>query len=200
MEGRTLVFASHNRNKGQEAEVLLKPLRILSLEDLDFHEDIPETGSTLSENAALKVRAVFARFPQYPVFADDTGLMVEALEGRPGVYSARYAGPGAKAEDNCRKLLAELAGQDNRRAYFATAIALQIPGEDLRFFEGRVHGTIGRELAGAGGFGYDPLFVPDGYAQSFAEMDPAMKNRLSHRGRALGQLRDFLQSAGAEKS
>ncbi len=188
-----LVFASNNQHKLREIrEIAGDNYQILSLEDIGFHEEIDETELTLEGNALLKARAVHQRFNKN-VFADDTGLEVEALDGRPGVFSARYAGEGCSFEDNVKKLLQELKGIENRKARFRTAIALIISDKEY-FFEGIVNGMITEAPSGGGGFGYDPVFLPDGYQQNFAEMDGETKNKISHRGRAMEKLFAFLKS------
>ena len=172
----------------------------MSLNDINCHTDIPETADTLEGNALQKAQYVMTRY-HLPVFADDTGLEVDALDGAPGVHSARYAeGVGHDSEANMRKLLHELEGQTNRKACFRTVIALLLPdaahpdASNVHLFEGRVDGTIATERTGTGGFGYDPLFVPEGYNQSFAVLGDAVKNTFSHRARAVQQLAQFLLS------
>lgn len=191
---RQLLFASGNRNKHQEIKALLpNHLELVSPSDLGWEEEIPETGKTLEENALQKARFLWERF-QKAVFADDTGLEVEALQGAPGVYSARYAGEQKSAEDNMNKLLSELAERRNRHAHFKTVIAyLDEQGKEY-LFEGQVNGMILREKRGSLGFGYDPVFLPDGETRSFAEMSLEEKNALSHRARALKAFIHFLES------
>lgn len=187
------IFASHNPNKTKEIRALLPVAQIDSLADLEYHDDIPETGASLDENAAIKARTIYTVFKR-PVFADDTGLIVPALKGEPGVYSARYAGPQAKAADNMQKLLANMKAIQERSAYFETSICY-IDAEGMEFvFRGRVEGEILKEPRGAGGFGYDPVFLPLGEKESFAEMEAMKKNRMSHRGRALEAFIRFLQA------
>lgn len=193
-----LVFATNNKNKLREAEAILpEEILLLNLDDAGCSGDIPETEPTLSGNALLKARYVTER-SQFSSFADDTGLEVDALNGAPGVYSARYAGEDGNAENNINKLLGEMEGQSNRKARFVTAIALILNGKEY-LFEGEVRGIISPERRGEKGFGYDPVFIPDGYSQSFAEMDPAEKNSISHRGRALEKMRQFLAERSAKK-
>lgn len=188
-----LIFASHNPNKTKEIRALLPEDEIDSLADLNYHDEIPETGSTLDENARIKARTIYQHFKR-AVFADDTGLIVPALGGEPGVYSARYAGPDANAEKNMAKLLANLADQDQRDAYFETSICyIDAQGEEF-IFRGRVDGEILKTKQGAQGFGYDPIFRPAGEQESFAEMEAMKKNRMSHRGRALKAFIQFLQA------
>lgn len=191
---RQLLFASGNLNKHQEIKALLpNHLELVSPSDLGWEEEIPETGKTLEENALQKARFLWERF-QKAVFADDTGLEVEALQGAPGVYSARYAGEQKSAEDNMNKLLSELAERRNRHAHFKTVIAyLDEQGKEY-LFEGQVNGMILREKRGNMGFGYDPVFLPDGASRSFAEMSLEEKNALSHRARALKAFIHFLES------
>lgn len=192
-----LIFASHNPNKCKEVQALLSTYQILSLAELDYQEDIAETGATLRENAAIKARCIHAHFG-LPVFADDTGLMVDALAGAPGVYSARYAGSKADAQANMQLLLRNLTGKTERAAHFSTFICYIDEAGQEHFFEGRVDGLILETPRGGEGFGYDPIFQPLGFAQSFAEMDAAQKNKISHRGRALQALLNFL--APSQKS
>jgi XTP/dITP diphosphohydrolase len=192
-----LVFATLNPNKLKEIRQLLPTgIEVLSPEDLGFTGDIEETGSTLAENALLKARFIHAKFGA-DCFADDSGLEVEALGGAPGVYSARYAGKEQDAGRNMEKLLSALQGSENRRAAFRTVIALVLQGREY-LFDGSVQGSIISEKRGAGGFGYDPLFVPDGHSRTFAEMSAAEKNSLSHRARAVNKLVDFLKQGNPE--
>lgn len=186
-----LVFATNNNHKLEELKFLLpKGIQLLSLKNINCDYDIPETADTLEGNAALKADYVTKKFG-YPCFADDTGLFVEALNGAPGVHSARYAGPQKKTTDNIQKLLSELGDNKNRSAYFKTAIALNLKGKTT-FFEGHVWGTILHKEKGRKGFGYDPVFVPTGYEQSFAELTVSVKNSISHRARAFTKLIAFL--------
>ena len=190
----SLVFASHNANKVKEIRALLPNYEVLSLSDLNFKEEIPETGSTLETNAQIKAQRIFKEFGK-AVFADDTGLLVDALKGAPGVFSARYAGADANAEANMQKLLYSLQGETNRKAHFKTSICFINEKGESRFFEGRVDGEILAEKAGEKGFGYDPIFKAVGEKLSFAEMSPQAKNKISHRGRALNALIQFLQES-----
>lgn len=187
-----LIFATNNLHKLSEIRQILEgKVAIISLNDIGCHEDIPETADTLQGNALLKARFVFERYG-LPCFADDTGLEVDALNGAPGVYSARYAGEGCDAEANMQKLLSALKDVPApRKACFRTVIAL-IDGDGEHFFEGRIDGTIATERRGTGGFGYDPVFIPEGKTLSFAEMGEAVKNEISHRALAVAQLRDYL--------
>ncbi len=189
-----LVFATNNDHKLREVRQMLPAaLEVKSLNDIGLHADIPETAITLEGNAELKARYVSERFGGCDVFADDTGLEVEALGGAPGVYSARYAGPGHDSKANMERLLRELQGHENRRARFRTVIALIRNGE-LQTVEGIVNGTIALAPQGADGFGYDPIFIPDEAAdgRSFAQMSPDEKNAISHRGRAMQALKRIL--------
>lgn len=188
-----LVFATNNQHKLKEVQALLgNHFRLLSLADIGFYEEIPEDFDTLQDNALQKARHIHSKFG-YSCFADDTGLEVEALNGEPGVYSARYAGEAKNPHDNIVKLLKNLSGVKNRRAKFRTVIALILNGSEY-LFEGKVEGEIIEEGRGGDGFGYDPIFLPDGYSQTFAEMPLELKNQISHRGRAVAKLVDFLKS------
>lgn len=189
---KKIVFATNNLHKLSEAKALLKNIfDIVSLKELGFEGDIPETGETLAENASQKSHFIFE---QYGVdcFADDTGLEVDALEGEPGVYSARYAGEQATYEENVTKLLQQLKGESQRKARFKTVISLILDGKEFQF-EGSVDGRILERRNGDSGFGYDPVFLPDGYMESFAEMPAELKNRISHRGKAVEKLVSFLK-------
>ena len=185
-----LVFASNNQNKIKEIQLLLPNFfQILSLEDIGCFEEIPETADTIEGNAILKANYVTEKFG-YNCFADDTGLEVEALNGAPGVYSARYAGEHKDANDNMNKLLTNLKGKSNRRALFKTVIALNFNGKQT-LFTGIIKGKIIKEKIGANGFGYDPIFIAEGYDKTFAEVTIAEKSRISHRGLAVQQLVAF---------
>ena len=186
-----IVFATNNAHKLEEARAVAEGhFRILSLSDIDCHDEIPETADTLEGNALIKARWVKERYG-YDCFADDTGLMVDALNGAPGVYSARYAGPDCIAADNVRLLLHNMEGKSDRRARFATVIAL-LQGSEERIFTGEVEGTIATEPHGEGGFGYDPIFVAKESGLPFAMMTAEGKNAISHRGRAMRRLIDYL--------
>ncbi|WP_072531378.1 non-canonical purine NTP diphosphatase [Bacteroides ilei] len=189
---RKLVFATNNAHKLEEIRAILgNKVEVLSLNDISCHADIPETADTLEGNAALKAQYIYEHYG-LDCFADDTGLEVEALGGAPGVYSARYAGgEGHDSEANMKKLLKELEGGNDRRAQFRTVICLIEDGKE-HFFEGIVKGGIIEEKRGASGFGYDPVFVPEGYEETFAEMGGEEKNRISHRARAVRQLCSYL--------
>lgn len=190
---KEIVFATNNRHKLEEIRKITKgTLHILSLSDIHCAEEIEETGATLEENALLKARFVKEKYG-YDCFADDTGLEVEALDGAPGVYSSRYAGEACNPADNMDKLLKEMRGLENRTARFRTVIALLFNGEK-HFFEGVVNGKITHEKKGEAGFGYDPVFVPEGYNQTFAELGDEVKNQISHRALATQKLMEFLRS------
>lgn len=187
-----LVFATNNKHKLQEVrDIVGDRVEVLSLGDIDCHDDIPETADTLQGNALIKARHIYEKYG-YNCFADDTGLEVEALGGEPGVYSARYAGEECDSEANMLKLLQNLTGKNNRNAQFRTVIALIIDGEE-KLFNGIVKGKILNEKRGDSGFGYDPIFIPEGYTESFAQMSGEMKNSISHRYRATKQLSDYLK-------
>lgn len=187
-----LVFASHNPHKIQEISDILGPqLAVTGLTELGCFEEIPEPYDTLEENAMAKARYIYDTY-QVDCFADDTGLEVDALGGQPGVRSARYAGAEKNSQANVSKLLTELSGISNRRARFRTVIALVMQGR-VYLFEGIVEGAISHVPTGEKGFGYDPVFIPDGYDKSFAEMDDELKNKISHRKMAISKLVDFLK-------
>ena len=186
-----IVIASANSHKVEEYRALLKDeeVELQSLADYPGFPGVEENGETFTENASIKAIAV-SSYCDAPAFADDSGLEVEALDGRPGIYSARYAenDPARRA-----KLLAELEGKENRRARFVCVIAIAFNGEVIETFEGEVKGTIITEERGKGGFGYDPLFIPDGYDQTFAEMPQELKNKISHRARAFQKAVEFVE-------
>ena len=187
-----IVFATNNPNKLAEIRQLMpKGIVILSLKDIDCFEELPETSDTLEDNAAQKAFYVFDNYVQN-CFADDTGLEIDALDGRPGVYSARYAGLECNPEDNIQKILGEMKGELNRDASFRTIISLVIDGKEFQF-EGKVEGQITPEKWGEKGFGYDPIFLPDGHENSFAQMSMEEKSAISHRGKAVKKLIQFLE-------
>ncbi|MBR3399428.1 MAG: non-canonical purine NTP diphosphatase [Prevotella sp.] len=197
-----IVFATNNKNKLSEIrEILGSGFEVMSLAEIGCHEDIPETGDTLLDNAVQKARYVFEKYG-YDCFADDTGLEVDALDGEPGVHSARYAeGTDHDSNANMDKLLRKLGDETRRTARFRTVIALlqkQQSGESagegsvLHIFEGKVEGSIIKEKRGAEGFGYDPIFMPEGYDKTFAELGLDVKNQISHRARAVKKLADYL--------
>lgn len=190
---KTLIFATNNKHKLREVSQLLDGVvQIKSLADMGLEGDIPETADTLQGNALQKAQWIWERTHEN-CFADDTGLEVEALDGAPGVYSARYAGEHCSFDDNINKLLAAMDGKTNRRADFRTVICL-IEGGKPRYFEGRVDGVILTERYGADGFGYDPIFMPDRFAVSFTEMPLEVKNQISHRGLAVKELVSYIKS------
>lgn len=190
---KRLVFATNNAHKLEEIRAILgNSIEILSLADIHCHADIPETADTLEGNARQKSRHVYEHYG-LDCFADDTGLEVESLGGAPGVYSARYAdGQGHDSQANMNKLLKEMEEKNDRKAQFRTIISLIEKGEE-RQFEGIVKGQITREKRGESGFGYDPIFQPDGYETTFAELGSDIKNRISHRARAVAALCDYLR-------
>lgn len=182
-----LVFATNNLNKLKEVQALVpKHIKLLSLADILCIEDIPETQPTIEGNAIQKAEYVKSNYG-YDCFADDTGLEVEALNGEPGVFSARYAGPQRNANDNMDKLLSELDNKDSRNAQFKTVVALHLNGK-LETFTGICKGEITHKKHGEKGFGYDPIFRPEGYQDTFAEMDIELKNKIGHRGKAVALL------------
>lgn len=187
-----LVFATNNQHKTDEIRLALAGLyEVLNLNDIGCEEDIPETANTFEGNATLKSTYVLENF-QLDCFADDSGLEVEALNNEPGVFSARYAG-GRDNEANINLVLKKLEGVTNRKARFKTVISLLQNGQN-HIFEGTINGTIREDLSGLQGFGYDPIFQPDGYDITFAEMDMAQKNAISHRAQALKKMLDFLKA------
>ena len=190
-----LVFATHNANKLKEVSLLLpKDIRLISLEDLGCHEEIPETETTLEANAQLKADYITKHYG-ISCFADDTGLIIDALNGAPGVHSARFAGEEKDSEKNMEKVLFELKNTTSRTARFKTVIALNLNKKRIQF-EGVVEGTITKEKQGAQGFGYDPIFIPVGYDQTFAQLPIHIKNKISHRGKALQKLIIYLTKQG----
>ena len=194
-----LVFATHNQHKLKEIQALLpKNIQLLSLTDINCEEDIPETAPTIEGNAILKTKYVAERYG-YDVFADDTGLEVDALNGAPGVFSARYAGQQKSDADNLALLLSNMKGVQNRKAQFRTVIALSLDGA-LHTFEGIARGSITEAPIGGNGFGYDPAFLPEGYTQTFAQISADEKNRISHRGKAFEQLLRFLKERARNAS
>lgn len=187
----TLIFATHNKNKLLEIQSQLPhPFELQSLKDLAYFKNIPEPYLTVEENAATKANTIYNAF-SCACFSDDTGLFVNALEGAPGVFSARYAGENAKADQNMDKLLKAMTFATDRSAYFKTCIALKLDHE-IKYFSGVVHGSIAKAKKGAQGFGYDPIFIPEGYQESFAELPLEIKQKIGHRGKAIKQLIDYL--------
>lgn len=188
-----IVFASNNKNKIQEIQSLLPDsIQLVSLESIGCFEEIPETAETIEGNAILKANFITEKYG-FDCFADDTGLEVDSLEGQPGVYSARYAGEQRNADDNMNKLLEELMLKPNRKAQFKTVIALNFQGKQF-LFKGICSGEITLEKMGTGGFGYDPIFKPTGYKNTFAELSLEVKNEISHRGKATKALLEFLKN------
>lgn len=187
-----LVFATNNKHKLDEVRKITShhPVEIVSLAEINCFDDIPETADTLEGNAFQKAHYIQEKFG-LNCFADDTGLEVEALNNAPGVYSARYAGPGHDSEANMKKLLHEMEGKENRKARFRTVIALVWNGKTYTF-DGIVNGTITTTKRGENGFGYDPIFIPEGYDQTFAELGDNIKNQISHRAKAVEKLDEFL--------
>jgi len=192
-----ICFASHNENKVKEMrEMLPGNISLIGLSELNVTEDIPETGITLEENALIKAKFIHDRF-NIPVFADDSGLCVEALNGAPGVYSARYAGPEKDDEKNMNLLLKNLAGAEDRSAQFQTVIAFIDDHGNSHLFEGTIHGEIIREKRGTNGFGYDPIFMPQGYDLTFAQLSAKEKNQISHRAQAVKKFLAYLHKTYA---
>ncbi|BAO56695.1 RdgB/HAM1 family non-canonical purine NTP pyrophosphatase [Nonlabens marinus] len=188
-----LIFATHNPNKLEEIQAMMPGgIKLLSLEDVGLHDEIPETASTIAENAVLKTDYVRKRLNK-PVFADDTGLIIPALNGAPGVRSARYAGENRDSNDNIDLVLKNLKGKQDRSAHFLTVISLYLNGVQ-HLFEGICTGEILEHRTGNNGFGYDPVFQPDGFSQSFAEMDLQEKAAISHRGKAFQKMVQFLET------
>ena len=189
---KKLVVATNNAHKLEEISAILgDEMELFSLKDINCHSDIPETADTLEGNARQKALYIYENYGM-DCFADDTGLEVDALNGAPGVFSARYAGDGHDSEANMQKLLKELEGKENRKAQFRTAICLIMEDKEY-LFEGIVKGEIIEEKRGGAGFGYDPIFVPEGYNQTFAELGNDIKNTISHRARAVEKLCKFLK-------
>ena len=190
MKVKKIVFATGNPNKLKEINSAIISFEIVGLKDLGITEEIPETGDTLEKNALQKAKYVYDK-TGLNCFSDDTGLEIESLDYRPGVYSAMYAGPSCNPESNMQKVLQELGNTRNRKAQFKTVIALILNGKEY-FFEGLVSGLILKEKTGGGGFGYDPIFKPEGYKETFAQMSIGLKNKISHRGKAVKKLVSFL--------
>lgn len=190
---KKIVFATGNPHKLEEIQLILSDYTLIGLAEIGCNEEIPETSPTIQGNALQKARYVVENYDVRNCFAEDTGLEVDALNGEPGVYSARYAGASKDATANMEKVLTQLEHQTNRAAQFRTVVALILEGEAYTF-EGIIRGTIQNRKTGAGGFGYDPVFVPEGETRSFAEMSIAEKNKISHRAKAILQLKEFLSS------
>ena len=190
---KEIVFATNNENKLKEVQAALRSqIKVRSLKEIGCNEELPETEDTLEGNALQKAKYVAEKY-NVDCFADDTGLEVDSLRGEPGVYSARYAGEQKSADDNMDKLLANLSHLEDRKANFRTVIALILDGKELTF-EGKVKGEITKEKSGSGGFGYDPIFQPEGHSVTFSEMQMEEKNKISHRGKAVQKLADFLNT------
>ncbi len=188
---KQLVFATHNKHKFEEVKSSMpQGINLLSLSDISFHEDIEETELTIEGNALLKAQTIYTK-TGLNCFADDSGLCIDALDGRPGVYSARYAGEPKNDEANIDKVLEELQQFENRKAHFKTVIALVINNQS-QLFEGKIHGVITTERHGTGGFGYDAIFMPDGFNETFAQISFQEKTQISHRAIALKKMNDFL--------
>ena len=187
----TILFATHNENKLHEVKKIIgDKYKIISLNDIEHHTEIPETQDTIEGNASQKTNFIYD-LKGIDCFSDDTGLEVEALKGAPGVYSARYAGPRKNDSDNLKKLLKELGRTENRKARFKTVVSLILNKKEY-LFEGIINGNIAFESKGKNGFGYDPVFIPEGYTKSFAEIDSKEKNIISHRALAVKKLTEFL--------
>lgn len=191
---KTLVFATNNQHKLDEVQAMVgSNFKLKSLKDIGCVADIPETGTTFEENASQKSRYIFNHF-QVDCFSDDSGLEVDALDGEPGVYSAHYSG-SRDTEANMQMVLDKLGNNENRTARFRCVISLILNGQEY-FFEGSAEGRIAAERSGKAGFGYDPIFIPDGYERTFSEMSAEEKNKISHRGKAMAKLVAFLSKAG----
>ena len=189
-----IIFATANKHKLMEAQAIVgADIKLITPAELGITEDIVETGTTLKENALIKAEYLWYRF-QRPCFADDTGLEIQSLDGRPGVFSARYAGEGCDFQANIDKVLLEMGNSENRLARFITVIALIIDGNPV-FFEGEVNGTIIMEQKGTKGFGYDPVFLPEGLTRTMAELSEEEKNSISHRGEAMRKLSAYLKNS-----
>jgi len=188
-----IVFATNNKNKIKEVQALIpEHIKLLSLEDIGCTEDVPETQPTIKGNALQKAQYIKEHY-NYDCFADDTGLEVSALNNEPGVFSARYAGPQRSDDDNMNKLLLNLVDKENRNAQFKTVIALELNGE-TKTFTGICEGSISKTKQGHHGFGYDPIFIPKGYKSTFAEIDLTVKNKIGHRGKAVNELINYLNT------
>ena len=185
-----LCFVSNNKNKFSEVSSIMKNIEIISLEDIGFNEDIPETGSSLKENSQLKAKSIYDKF-NIDCFADDTGLEIETLNGEPGVYSSRYAGNRSNSKDNIDLVLKKMKNSTNRNAQFRTIITLYLDSK-VYFFDGSVKGMISSQPIGKFGFGYDSIFMPKGYDLTFAQMTSEDKNKISHRKKAIQKLNMFL--------
>jgi len=187
-----VIFATGNHHKVNEVSRICPSVTFLSLKDVGIEEEIPETGSTFRANAQQKAQYVFDR-TNTPALAEDSGLVVEALNGAPGVFSARYAGDEKNHQKNMMKLLSELSTHTNRRAYFISTFCFYENADKIYFFEGKCHGTIAKEMSGSGGFGYDPIFIPDGHKHTFGQLSDVTKDAMSHRKKSLVKLLPFLE-------
>ncbi len=188
---KQLIFATHNAHKADEVKLIVGNLfEVKNLSDINFFDEIPETGNTFKENALQKAQYLYNRL-NCNCFADDSGLSVDALKGEPGVLSARYAGEPSNSQRNTEKLLNALKNISNRKAQFTTVIAVILDGQ-THFFEGIIHGSITESPRGEGGFGYDPIFIPDGYDKTFAELPAEIKNKISHRAIAMQKFKQFI--------
>lgn len=191
MDTKQLIIASNNQGKIKEIRELLPGVELKSMRDIGFVADIPEPYHSFAENAAAKAKTIFLHCG-CNTFADDSGICVPALDDAPGVRSARYAGDDAGDRDNMRKLLKEMTGKEDRRAYYKAVICLYW-NEREHYFEGTCHGTLAEAPVGDGGFGYDPIFIPDGHTETFGQLSPEVKNKLSHRGEAVRKMVDFIK-------
>ena len=188
-----IIFATNNQHKAKEVnDMLPEGFNVLSLKDVKLNEEVEENGDTFEANSKLKADYVSYN-TSTACFADDTGLFVESLDGRPGIYAARYAGENCDSKDNIIKLLGELEGKENRKAYFKTVLCLHINGKEL-FFEGICRGTISSEYKGNEGFGYNPVFVPEGYDKSFSELPMDLRKKINHRAIAVSKLNEYLKT------
>ena len=189
---KSLLFVSSNQHKLEEIKNMIPPgYSVKNLKDIAWEEEIPEPYDTFEENAAAKV-SYFFRSTRIPSFAEDSGLVVEALNGRPGVFSARYSGTHGNNQKNIEKVLDEMNGVESRRATFVSVIAFQNDENNIQYFKGKVLGRISENVLGSGGFGYDPIFIPDGFEKSFGELPASLKNNISHRSRSMQQFIEFL--------
>lgn len=190
---KELIFVTHNAHKSEEVKAIVgNNFNVKNLSDINMFDEIPETGSTFKENALQKAQYLYDKL-KCNCFADDSGLSVDALNGEPGVLSARYAGEPSNSQRNTEKLLNVLKDETNRKAQFITVIAVILDGKTY-FFEGIIHGTITKSPQGEGGFGYDPIFIPDGYDKTFAELPADVKNKISHRAIAMEKFKQFINS------
>lgn len=192
-----IIFATGNQHKVEEVSRINQHVDFLSLKDVDIVEDIPETGSTFRANALQKARYVFDR-KQMPVLSEDSGLCIEALSGEPGVLSARYAGVEKNHAKNIQKVLSQLITQDNRKAFFVSTLCFIDTDRKDHYFEGYCHGIIAHEISGSGGFGYDPIFIPDGFNETFGLLNSEVKDKISHRKKSFALFSAFIQQANQQ--